>query len=475
MLSVPGIGSGLDVSALVDGLVSAEGDAKTQLLATRRNDISSEVSAFGALKNALESLHTATTTLATNSTYTDFSATSGNTDFFTVSATSQATAGNYDIEIRQLAEAHKLLSPGLADAETDVGTGTLSIGINGESFDVVIDSDNQTLSGIRNAINNATDNIGVSATLLTVDDGSGGTLTKLVLTANETGEENAISINVTDDDGNHTDANGLSIFYFDTADATTPEQMTEINEAIDAEIYIDSQRILSASNIISEALEGITLTLKQAEAGTNNSLVIATDINNARNSIESFVNAYNNFASLADSLSDFNADTGATGILIGDATLRTLSNAVLEDITYTLPGLSNEFSNLVDLGITTNENGLLEIDSAILTDALTNNSADVEVLFASDNGIATQLDTLLTQYTQSNGIIDSKTEGLNETIEDIDEDLVTLNRSLETLEARLLEQFTALDIILTQLNSTSSFLTQQFEQIQNITSQITQR
>lgn len=468
MLSIPGVGSGLDVTALVDSLVAAEGDARTQLLASRRNGINSEISAFGQVKSTLENLRSATSTLADISTYTDFSAFSSDTDFFTVTANSLAAAGNYDIEIRSLAESHKLLSEGVADADTDVGSGTLDIAVGGETFSVEIDSDNQTLSDIRNAINSAEDNTGVTATLLTVDDGVGGTLTKMVLTANETGEDNAISINVTDDDGNHTDNMGLSIFYYDPNDVTTPEQLSEINAAIDAEFYIDNQRILSSSNTVSDALEGVTLTLQQAENGTINQLSVTTDTNGTNTAIQSFVNAYNSFIALTDSLTDFNAETGVSGILIGDATLRTLTNAITQDVTYTLPGLSNEFNNLVDLGITTNESGLFEIDLSVLDEALTSNSADVATLFASDTGIATQLESLLTEYVQSNGILDNKTEGLNETVDDINEDLISLNNSLETLEARLLQQFSALDIIMTQLNSTSSFLTQQFEQISNI-------
>ena len=472
MISVPGIGSGLDINAIVEGLVSAESDAKTQLLASRRSDIQSEISAFGNLKSVVDTLRSSAAKLANANTFTAYTATSSDTSYFTVSSNNSAAAGIYDIEVRALAESQKLMTAGFADADTNVGTGTISITTGGESFDVLIDSENQTLTDIRNAINNAEDNTGVSATLLTVDDGAGGTLTKLILTADQTGTENAITVNVTDDDGNHTDGNGLSVFYYDTSDdnpTPVPEQMTEINPAVDAELYIDNQRILSSSNTVNGALEGVTLNLSKAETGVTNTLTIAPNNNAVKSNIQSFVTSYNNFISLTNSLTDFNVETGVAGILIGDATVRALSNGIRVNLSSSLPGNNNEFKNLVDLGITTNANGLLEIDSSKLDSALSSSSNEVAALFSSENGIATKLNNFLNEYVRADGIFENKTDGLNETVDDINEDLESLALSMQALEERLFAQFTTLDFIMTQLNSTSSFLTQQFEQISNIT------
>ncbi len=469
MISVPGIGSGLDINSIVDGLVAAEGDAKTRLLATQRSDISSEVSAFGSLSSAVDLLRSASAALASSSTYNTYAVSSQDPEFFTASATEvQSAASEYDIEIRQLAEQQKLLSPAATDADTDVGSGTLTITVGADSFNVIIGSDNQTLTDIRDAINDAEDNTGVTASLLNVDDGGGNTVTKLVLTANETGAANAMTVTVADDDGNNTDASGLSVFYYDTLDGTSPEQMTEINEALDAELYIDNQRVLSTTNVVTDAIQGISINLNKAETGVINKLTTSADTGTVRNAIESFVSSYNTYIGQVNAFTDFNAETGVAGVLLGDATVRTLTNAVRTGISNTLPGLGNEFRNLVELGITTTESGALEIDQTVLNDAITSNLSDVETLFAAENGIATQLSSVLNEYTRNDGILQTKTEGLNESIDDIDNSLEALALSLETLEARLLAQFATLDQIVNQLNSTSSFLTQQFEQISQI-------
>ncbi len=472
MISVPGIGSGLDINSIVNGLVSAEGDARTLLLANRQATIESEISAFGSVRSTLSTFQASASTLSLSSTFSATRVTSSNTEFFTATGGSGLPAGSYDIEIRQLAQSQRLLSPGFADSNTNVGTGTLSISVGSNSFNVAINSENQTLSGIRNAINNATDNTGVNATIISVDDGSGGTESKLILTANGTGSDNTITINVTDDDSNNVDQSGLSALYYDTTDGTAPEQMEQINAAVDAELFIDGQRILSSTNTVQNVIEGVTLTLNRAEAGTVNQLSIGRDNDSILNSIRGFINNYNTYITLNNELTFFDPENQSSGDLNGDVTLRTLTNSIRSTISQSVPSSSTDsIQTLVELGITTNPDGLLIIDNAALNDALTTSPDQVEQLFASPNGIASNINNLLLEYTRPLGLIDNKTSGLNRTIEGIQSDLQDLNLSLERLETRLLSQFSSLDIIVTQLNSTSSFLTQQFEQLSNILNQ----
>ena len=464
MISVPGLGSGLDISSIVSQLVAVEGDAKTILLADKQSGIQSEITAFGSLKSLLSTFQTSTAKLKTASTFDASLATSSNPDIFTASTSGAVEPGSFDIEVRQLAEAHKLLSAGYTDADTIVGEGTLTINVGSDSFDVVIDSSNSSVAGIRNAINQATDNTGVSATVINVDDGSGtATLAKLVLRSDNSGSESAISITVDDDDGIDTDATGLSALYYDPDDAVNPEQMSEINPALAAEVYIDGQRVLSQSNTVVNAIDGVTLNLLQEDSGTNHTLTIAQDRDSIAGSIDLFVSNYNSFVSLANNLSAFNSDTGSAGIFLGDATLRTLRNQVRSEISNAVEGLNGPYSMLVDIGITTNSDGTLSVDSTQLTSALDTNFDDVAQLFSSTNGLAVKLDGVLNEYTKSGGIIDGKTQGLNSTIEDIADEFEDLNLKLESLEERLLAQFSALDVLLTQLNSTSNFLTEQFE------------
>lgn len=474
MISVPGIGSGLDINLIVSGLVAAEGDAKTLLLATKRSDTEFEISAFGALKSTLSSFSSSLSFLKSETNFQSNTLQTSEATVFTATTSSSTVAaggiapGVFDIEVRELAEAHKLLTPGFTDQDSVVGTGTLTIAIGSDSFDIVIDDDDNTLAGIRTAINDATDNTGVSATIVNVDDGSGGTEAKLILSADDTGTDNAITVTVDDDDLNDTDASGLSAFYYDTSDATTPERLTQINAAVDAEVYIDGQKVLSSSNTVVNAIDGITINLLKEDTGTVHNLSVANDTQTVKSNIQSFITNYNTLKTFINDVTEFDPATGEAAVLLGDATTRNLSNQIRTQISDSVSGISGQFSTLVDLGITSNSDGTLIIDNTKLDAALNSNMDDVAELFSSSNGIATKLDSIVTEYTKSDGLLDSKTKGLNSTVTGINEDLESLQLTLTALEDRLRAQFTAMDIIISQLNTTSSFLTQQFDAIKNI-------
>jgi flagellar hook-associated protein 2 len=461
MISVPGIGSGLDINAIVEGLVAAEGNAKTLLLANKRTNTESEISVFGSLKSIASTFLSSSTILKTASTFNTNTTSSADASVYTATTSGSVAAGVYGIEVRDFAEAHKLLTTGFTDEDTVVGTGILTISVGASSFDVTIDSSNDTLAEIRSAINDATDNTGVSATIANVDDGAGGTETKLILSSDKTGVANAITVTVDDDDLGDADNSGLSIF-----DSAT--QLTQINAAVDAEIYIEGQKVLSASNTIVDAIQGVTLNLLKEDTGNVHDLTIATDTASIKSNIELFVSNYNSMITFMKNVTAFDADTGSVGILLGDATVRSLSNQIRTQINQTVTGISGAYTTLVDLGITSSSTGTLEIDDSKLDNAISTNLSDVEDLFSSTDGVAARLATTLTQYTQADGILDNKTSGLNDTVDDLNDDLEALDRSLVALEERLFTQFSALDILVTQLNSTSSFLTQQFDQISNI-------
>lgn len=469
MISVPGIGSGLDINSIVSSLVAAEGDAKTLLLANQRSDTEFEISAYGALKSTLSTFSSSLTFLKEEANFQKNTLTSSDTSIFTAtSTTGSVAAGSFDIEVRGLAEAQKLLTAGFTDQNSEVGTGTLTISVGNDSFNVVIDSENNTLAGIRSAINNATDNTGVSATIVNVDDGSGGTEAKLILSSDETGTDNAITVTVDDDDSNDTDASGLSAFYYDSNDVTTPERLTQINAAIDAEVYIDGQRVLSSSNTIVDAIEGVTINILKEDTGNTHQLTVANDTATIKSNIQSFVTNYNTLRTFINDVTEFDPVTGEAAVLLGDATTRNLSNQIRAQISDTVSGISGKFSTLVDLGITSNSDGTLVIDNTQLDSVLNNNTDDIAQLFSSTNGVATKLDSIVNEYIKSDGLLDNKTNGLNSTITGINEDLEALQLSLDALEDRLRAQFTAMDTIVAQLNSTSSFLTQQFDAIKNI-------
>jgi flagellar hook-associated protein 2 len=466
MISVPGIGSGLDINSIVAGLVAAEGDAKTFLLASKGADTEAEISAFGGLKSVLSTgIAPPLAFLKTASNFDSINLTSADEKIFTATASTGSVApGVTGIKVINLAEAHKLMTgnlPVFATEDAVVGTGILTISVGASSFDVTIDSSNDTLAEIRNSINNATDNTGVSATIINVDDGASGTEAKLVLSSDNTGTTNAITVTVDDDDLTDADNSGLSVF-----DSAT--QLTVLNAAENAEIEIDGQTVFSATNTIVDAIDGVTITVLKEDVGVYD-LTVATNTAIIKSNVELFVTNYNSLITYMNNVTAFDADTGTVGILLGDSTIRSLSSQIRTKINETVTGISGQYSTLVDLGITSKVDGTMEIDNTKLEAALTTNMDDVAEFFSSTNGVATKLDSIVNEYIKADGLLDTKTAGLNKTVDDINNDLQALDLSLTALEERLFAQFSALDILMTQLNSTSSFLTQQFDAIKNIT------
>lgn len=459
MISAPGVGTGLDINSLVKQLVSAEGDAKTTALAGKRSTVEAKISAFGNLKSKLSSFQSALELLKDADTFSSTKAISGNLDVFTASVSGSITNNTYQIEVNTLAEAHRITSAGFTDSDTVVGTGILTIQVGSDSFSVTIDTNNDTLAEIRNAINTAEDNTGVTASIVNVDDGFGGTESRLTLTSNKTGTANEITATVDDDDLNDTDTNGLSALVYDP-DGSGITNASEANAAVDSVIFIDGQQVTSSTNTVSSALDGVTINLLDAKPGETFDLKLELDKAKITNSVKTFVDNFNQLANVIRDLSAYDAESGSAGVLLGDLTLLTLSTRLRQELTATVNGLTGDFTNVISLGITTNADGTLKFDSSKLSDAIDTNLQQVTDIFSSEDGIANQLDGLLEDFVKSNGVIQGKTDGLNNTLQDIDESLAALGRRLDSLEERLLTQFSALDSLVARLNSTSSFLTQ---------------
>jgi flagellar hook-associated protein 2 len=464
MISAPGIGSGLDINSLVQQLVAAEGDAKTKALVNKRSAAEEQISAFGKLKSNLSAFQTAIQALKDPDTFSGTKATSGEPSVFSVATTASLNSSSFQVEVNTLAEAHRIVSPGVSDADTVVGTGELTLQVGTDAFTLTIDEDNNTLAGIRDAINTSTDNTGITATIINVDDGSGGTESRLVLTSDKTGTANSITVTVTDDDLNNTDANGLSALVFDP-DGSGITNASETNAAVDSVIFIDGQKVTGSSNTVDSAIDGVSISLLEARPGETFSLDITLDKSKITNAVKTLVDNFNALARLMKNLSVFNAETGEAGVLLGDITLLSLNTTLRRQLGDSVQGITGEVNNLVSLGITTNADGTLKLDSSKLSGMVDSNLQEVTDIFSSEDGIAERLDNFLDGYLKSNGVIQGKTDGLNNTVEDINESLVDLDRRLETMRQRLQAQFAAMDALVSRLNSTSSFLTRELANI----------
>lgn len=455
MVASVGIGSGIDIASLVNDLVSSEGAPKIALFDKKEATLSAQISAYGLFKSALSELKSSFAALADENTYNTRTATSSDKTKFTASADASAVFGSYDFEITQLAEAHKLSSTGFATTDTVVGTGSLTLSVGSDSFSVTLDDNNKTLAGIRDAINNASDNKGVTATIINVDDGTGGTESRLVLTSNETGSSK--NLTVTAVNGGEGD---LQQLVYDPAPGSGVTNLVERNPAQDAIVLLDSQTITSSSNSLSSPIDGVSISLLDASPGTTMSLDVALKTDSVKSAITTMVENYNDYVETLKGVTGY-VESGS-GALIGDALSRSANNQIRSQLTQTVSSITTQYSSLASLGIVSDKEGYLVIDSAKLEAAITDDVTSVQNLFNATDGIATRLDNTVNEYTKSNGILDSKTTSLNDSIADITDQRLQLELHLDSLQSRLLARFNIMDSLINQLNATSTSLTQAF-------------
>lgn len=462
-ISTLGIGSGLDLSTILDNLSTAEKASLTPI-SNQQSAYTAKLSAYGTLSSALTTFQTANTALNSADLFTATSATSSSSAF-SATTSGSTIAGKYSISVTQLAQAQTLTS-GVQTSNTNAlgssdASRTLSIKLaDGTSKDITLTSDQTSLTGMRDAINGA--NAGVSASIIKTGDGA----YRLSLTASKTGEANAVSsVTVTGDDT----LQGIVGFDSTKTDADNPLDVSVA--AQDAELTVNNVAITSSTNTISDALEGITLNLNDVTSG-NQTLTITQDTSKASTAISNFVDAYNNLLDQFTSLTKYTAvDVGSdtqdssNGALVGDSTLRGIQTQIKSLLTNTAS--SSTYKTLAQIGITTDPTtGELSLDSDKLKTELTKDPAGVKEMIVGDGkttGITTKLATNLTSWLSSTGSIQSAKDGVSKTLNNLTEQYNNMNTRINALIARYKTQFTQLDVTMSSLNSTSDYLTQQFD------------
>ncbi len=443
MISAPGVGSGLDVSSIVDQLMSIERVPLQRMEASKR-DLETQLSAFGQLKSALSTFQTAFDSLKTLDSFEIYKAESSNEGAFTATADSTAAVGFNSIQVVTLAESHKMGSVAIADTDTTTlgGAGDqMTFTINGNAF--TVDVGGLTLSGIRDAINDAADNTGVSASIITENAGSN----RLVLTATETGNANAINISSTGTVG-------------------TDLGLTDINDPsqLDSEILIDGlYTITRSSNTIDDAISGVTLSLL-SETTTADQLTITRDVESVQESVQTFIDAFNELNTVFGNLS------GEGNDLEADNTIRSIENQIRGVFNTPPAGLTGSFTYLSEVGVSFQRDGTLSLDAAALETAIGSNFSGLAEMFANDDqGYLFRLDGLIDNFVQTDGLIKAREDGLNTRIDTTEQRILDMEFRLELREQRLLDQFTNLDALMGQLNGTSAFLTQQLASLPQLT------
>ncbi|MEA1947720.1 MAG: flagellar filament capping protein FliD [Thermodesulfobacteriota bacterium] len=470
-ISVGGLISGLDTNSMIEQLMELQ---QKPILKLQQQEAAYQVelSAYGSLQGILGSLKSAVEDLDSVSNLTRFSASSGDPDLFSVSADENATSGSYDITVQQLSGVHKLTSGAFSKGEY-MGEGTIHLKVgNGSTTDIAV-SATDTIVDVAQAINDS--EAGVRAGVI-----FDGTDYFLTLAADETGVENVINLVVTDTgDANNTDMNGLSRLVYDLG---VTENLSNTQNAADSIITVDGVAdIHRGTNVITDVIEGVTITLESAPAASDNqtTLTVSRDMDAIVSKITAFVDVYNEAIDLFEEYQSYDSATETAGVLLGDATAKSMCNRLNTMVTGTVSGVE-AFSRLVDLGITLNTEGRLEVDSSTLNSALDDHFDDVLQFFTQSTegseGFAVRMkDTLDAILKSTDGTLAARSDGIQNSIKDIEDQVERLEMRVLAWETRTRAQFNALELLLAEYQTTGNYLSQQIVGMQNLNNYISNR
>jgi flagellar hook-associated protein 2 len=305
------------------------------------------------------------------------------------SAVYPATPGNYNVNVTQLAQAQTLSSAAQSSYNTAIGSGsattvTINFGTtSGTTFTadttqspmkVTIDSSNNTLQGIAQAINN----LGGIASAAVVSTGNATNPYRLVITNTKTGAAESMQVVASGD------ATVSGLLAYDPANAAS-QTMTQVQAAQDAALTVNGIAMTNSTNTVSP-FAGVSLSLSQI--GTTQ-VTVARDNGTVQQNIDAFVTAYNTLRGTLSALTAYNT-SGSNGVLIGDSTTMLIQSQLQGLLSQSVTGATGGLSTLLSAGIgfSTSGDGTLTVNDATLSSQLSSNPNAFAALFGT-NGTAT--------------------------------------------------------------------------------------
>jgi flagellar hook-associated protein 2 len=445
-----GVGSGLDVNGIVEKLMENE-RRPLGIYDKKQSSYKTKLSAYGVLKSNLDSLKSAATVLSTDSTFTSNTAAVSDSTVLSASA-STAAAGSYSISVTQLAKFHTVRSNTDYAATTDTfNGGTLAISVGGAAaIDVTIDGSNNTLAGIRQAINDAS--AGVTATI--VND---GTTNRLILTSTTSGSVGAINVTVTDNGSGGTNA----LTQLDTA------SLVDVQTADNAAFTINGLAVTRSSNTVTDVVEGLTLNLIKGTALSPGvaTVTVSRDTAATTAAIENFVKAFNTTIDHMKSSTAYDAVTRTGSALYGEGTVRSVRTDLAALGFASVSGIAGGIETLSSIGISVQLNGSLKIDSTALKAALADSSKDLKSLFGQttvgNEGIAVKFGNALAPFIAGDGFLAGRTDSITSSSSYIDKQRIELEARLEKIETRYRATYARLDAMIASLSQTQQALSSQ--------------
>jgi flagellar hook-associated protein 2 len=474
-LSSPGIGSGLDVNAIVSGLLAVE-QRPVLILQKAEAKLQAKLSGFGQIQSLTSALNDALTTLSKPETFRQTIASSSDASSVFVSSSTTATAASYSVSVSKLAAAQTLVSPTgqFTSASDVVGTGTLTIRLGdwnnvtppaqpssftpkAGSSDVVIaiDSADQTLQGVRDKINAA--NAGVTASIVTDANGA-----RLSIRSNSTGETNGFRINVAE-----TGAAGLARMQYDPQTIVAPGDptLTYAQAASNTEGTINGISVSSTSDSLADAIPGVNFRFNKITTSPV-TVSVNTNLEAIKTAVNKLVATYNDFSNVVGQQTSYNAGTKQAGLFQGDATAVGLLSQVRSYISQSSTA-SSTFGSLSSMGIELQKDGSLKVNSTKLDAALTNlpemSKAFSDAGTGGNNiGLAKRFGTYTAGLLAATGTFQSQTKSLQASIAANTKDQQRVNDRLALTEQRLRAQYSALDVTMSKYNALNKYVTQQF-------------
>lgn len=454
--SVGGLSSGIDFNDIISKLLEIE-RRPINLLKSKQTSYNDRITAYTDLATKVSALKTAVDALRTTANFYAKKASVSDTTILDASATNSAAAGSYTIAAHSTAGKIQLAQ--VEQKSHTAGTAALTTSVNSSGSSKVFQytyastqrsltvADGTTLEGLRDIINSDSSNPGVTATI--IYDGS---VYKLALTGKDSGSTKTISI----DSGTTLDGTSSTVNF--TSSAFTTNQSAQ-----DAKLRINGIDITSSSNVVSGVITGLTITLKK-ESTSSVTVAVTNDTDSIKKKIEDFVKAYNDVLNFISSKSTWDSTTKKGGPLLGEATARDVVRRLKGMIISTVSAASSDVDSLTEIGITTNsKDGTLSINSTTLSDKLSSKIDDVAKLFATDDtGIANQIwDYADTVTKTGDGSLTIRKSGIQTVVNDIANNIRTLETRLNKTEEDLKKRFTALESLLSGLTSQGAFLSSQ--------------
>ncbi|MBA2882665.1 flagellar hook-associated protein 2 [Desulfosalsimonas propionicica] len=463
-INFTGLASGLDTDSIIKSLMEAEKQPLSRLEGDKEY-FSRRLEAYKAFDQKLAALNATVDALDLNSDLRESQVSLSGENVVSASVTS-APEGSYDLAVEQLAQVQKSVSDSAYASRTEhvfgtgeltltVGDGVVSEGAAGTDHAITIDENNNSLSGIQNAINKGTQEHGISATI--IDNGNeGGDRYHLMLTGADSSTEFTLT-------------SGLS-GGTETISLDPPTQSAQ-----DAIAYLDGVQLNSDTNTIKNALNGVTLNLEGVSADDGSggllstTMTISTNTDSVAEKMNAFVEAYNDTVSFVTGQSK--TEESDSGILAGDSGLNGVKRR-LQGLLTTQVGGNDAYSALSQLGLSTNRDGTISFDATAFSGALESDFEEVSRVIAGDDdvgGVFKQYRSYLNAMTSSrNGFYATKQDNIERTIDRIDDDIVKMEDRLERREQMYLDKFTALEQMVAVMNSQSEYLTQQMDKMPSL-------